>query len=64
MKNKDIEFIEIEFKQPLEEDVEIITGERKIYTDKGDPEIDSLYRQYKKGKLVLQPPRNIMSTVY
>lgn len=55
MKNKDIEFIEIEFEQPLEEDVEIITGERKIYTDKGDPEIDSLYRKYKKGKLVLQP---------
>ena len=46
---------EIEFEQPLEEEVESIPGERKIYTDKGDPEVDSLYGKYKKGKLILQP---------
>jgi|LQYC01.1.fsa_nt_gi Protein of unknown function DUF262. len=46
---------EIEFEQPLEEEVESILSERKIYTDKGDPEVDSLYGKYKKGKLILQP---------
>lgn len=46
---------EIEFEQPLEEEVDSVTEERKIYTDKGDPEVESLYGKYKKGKLVLQP---------
>jgi len=49
------ELNEIEFEQPLEEEIEAIPEERKIYTDKGDPEIESLYGKYKKGKLVLQP---------
>ncbi|MCK4395469.1 DUF262 domain-containing protein [candidate division WOR-3 bacterium] len=49
---------EIEFEFPLEEEIEEVALEpdkRRIYTDKGDPEIDSLYKRYKKGKLVLQP---------
>lgn len=45
---------EIEFEQPLEEEIDSVAEERKIYTDKGDPEIDSLYNKFKKGKLVLQ----------
>lgn len=28
---------------------------RKIFTDKGDPEVESLYRQWKKGRLDIQP---------
>lgn len=49
------ELNEIEFEQPLEEEIEAIPEERKIYTDKEDPEIESLYGKYKRGKLVLQP---------
>lgn len=32
-----------------------LSGNRKIYTDQGDPEIDSLYRRFKKGRLNVQP---------
>lgn len=49
---------EIEFEQPLEEEigqVETTPERRQIYTDKGDPEIDSLYGKFKRGKLILQP---------
>ena len=49
---------ELEFEQPFSEepeDSEVITSDRKVYTDKGDPEVDSLYGKYKRGKLVLQP---------
>lgn len=49
---------EIAFEQPLEEEgerVEVEPSKRKIYTDKGDPEIDSLYGKWKRGKLILQP---------
>ncbi len=41
--------------QKDEEDNTLIASNRKIFTDKGDPEVDSLYRKWKKGKLVLQP---------
>ena len=27
---------------------------RSVYTDQGDPEIDSLYRKWKKGILIIQ----------
>src|SRR3990172_3109289 len=37
-----------------EEIIESIT-QRKIFSDKGDPEIDSLYKKFKKGKLDIQP---------
>src|SRR5206468_8130876 len=49
---------EIEFEQPLEEDVEQITvapSKRKLYTEQGDPEIESLLGKYKRGKLLIQP---------
>lgn len=52
------ELDELEFEQPLSEepeDLEVVTSDRKVYTDKGDPEVDSLYGKYKRGKLVLQP---------
>jgi uncharacterized protein with ParB-like and HNH nuclease domain len=46
---------EIEFDEQLEEETEAVVDERKIYTDIGDPEVDSLYGKYKRGKLILQP---------
>jgi len=55
MDEKTPESNEIELEQPLEEEIEVIPEERKIYTDKGDPGIESLYGKYKRGKLVLQP---------
>ena len=33
----------------------VVTAERKVFADPGDPEIDSLYNKSKRGKLVLQP---------
>lgn len=32
-----------------------LSGNRKIYTDQGDPEVDSLHRKFKKGRLNVQP---------
>lgn len=52
------ELNELEFEQPLEEEIEHIdipTTNRKVYTDQGDPEIESLYGKYKRGKLDIQP---------
>ena len=52
------ELNELEFEQPLEEDTEleeIPSTTRRVYTDQGDPEIESLYGKYKRGKLVIQP---------
>lgn len=49
---------EIEFETPLEEEVESIalpSEKRKIYTELGDPEIESLHGKYKRGKLIVQP---------
>lgn len=49
---------ELEFEQPLEEEIERIEvppSKRRVYTGQGDPEIDSLHGKYKRGKLVLQP---------
>ena len=40
----------------LEEDLPEATPlGRRIYTDKGDPEVESLYGKYKRGKLDIQP---------
>jgi hypothetical protein len=52
------ELNELEFEQPLEEEIESIevsSTKRKVYTEQGDPEIDSLYRKYKDGDLIIQP---------
>jgi len=49
---------EIVFDLPLEEEVdqiETLSKKRNVYTEQGDPEIESLYGKYKKGKLVVQP---------
>ena len=49
---------ELEFEVPLEEDadsVEVEADKRKIYTELGDPEIESLHGKYKRGRLVIQP---------
>lgn len=56
MNEKELE--EIEFEQPLEDEVqsmELPPAGRKIYTDKGDPEVESLYGKWKRGKLDIQP---------
>lgn len=46
----------IEF-EDIEDDTElnITPGMRKIFTKASDPEINSLYQKWKKGKLILQP---------
>lgn len=52
------ELKELEFEQPLEEEIEHIevpSPKRRVYTDKGDPEIESLYRKKLRGKLDIQP---------
>src|SRR5262245_29661163 len=49
---------EIEFETPLEDEVEetsVSGGRNKIFTDQGDPEIESLYNRWKRGKLIIQP---------
>ena len=48
---------DLEFDQPLEE-VEVIdvpSANRSVYTEQGDPEVESLYGKYKRGKLIVQP---------
>jgi uncharacterized protein with ParB-like and HNH nuclease domain len=47
----------LEFDQPLEdenEQIKVPESQRTIYTDKGDPEIESLYGKSQRGKLILQ----------
>jgi hypothetical protein len=47
---------EIEFDAPLEDDVDdISTKSRTVYTDGADPQIDSLYGKFKRGRLIVQP---------
>jgi len=49
---------ELEFENPLEEEVdsiEVPSDKRKIYTELGDPEIESLHGKFKRGKLIIQP---------
>lgn len=36
-------------------ELEVPETKRFVYTDQGDPEIDSLYRKWKKGILIIQP---------
>lgn len=37
------------------EEQDDLSGKRKIYTEQGDPEINSLHRRFVKGKLNIQP---------
>ena len=49
---------EISIDQPKEADseaLEVPEQKRKVYTEQGDPEIDSLYRKWKDGDLDIQP---------
>ncbi len=49
---------DLEFETTPEDEVELIdvpSEKRTVYTDSADPEIDSLYQKYKRGKLVVQP---------
>lgn len=56
MNTEKIELNELEFEQPLEEEIEEVPSiRRKVFADQGDPEIDSLYRKYKDGDLIIQP---------
>ncbi|NEW85402.1 MAG: DUF4268 domain-containing protein [Mariniphaga sp.] len=32
-----------------------LSGDRKIYTEQGDPEVESLHKRYKRGRLNIQP---------
>ena len=44
--------VDEEFKLDNEKDrdePDDLSGNRKIYTDQGDPEVDSLHRRFKKG---------------
>ena len=57
MENIKSELPEIEFEEQLEDDEEpqIEDSARKIYTDQSDPEVDSLYNKFKRGRLDVQP---------
>ena len=58
MKEENKENGEILFEQPLEEEVESIEvpiNQRSVYAEQGDPEVESLYNKYKRGKLIIQP---------
>jgi hypothetical protein len=49
---------ELEFETPLEEEVtalELQVGNRAVYTEPADAEIEPLYNRYKRGKLIVQP---------
>lgn len=48
----------LELEATAEDDLETIdvpTDKRAVYTDSSDPEIESLYKKAKRGKLVVQP---------
>src|ERR1700743_395749 len=49
---------ELAFENPLAEEIESIevpSDKRKIYTNLGDPEIESLHAKHKRKKLIVQP---------
>ncbi|MBA7567044.1 hypothetical protein ES708_08744 [subsurface metagenome] len=49
---------ELEFEQEIEEEKdfeEIPLSKRKVFTKQGDPEVESLYGKYQRGKLIIQP---------
>lgn len=49
---------ELEFEEPSgdeDEVIEVPPSMRRVYSDQGDPEIESLYGKHKKGKLITQP---------
>jgi len=49
---------ELELDIPVEEEdeeIEVPTDRRKIYTELGDPEVESLHGKFKREKLIVQP---------
>jgi Protein of unknown function DUF262/HNH endonuclease len=52
---KEIEETETVFQDSPDEEIVLSPQEREIYTKISDPEIISLYNEYKSGNLVLQP---------
>lgn len=49
---------EMAFESPLEEEidsVEVPLDRRKIYTELGDPEVESLHNKFQRGRLIVQP---------
>ena len=48
---------QMEFDTPLEdeEEIEVPREQRNVYTQPGDPEIESLHGRYKRGRLDIQP---------
>ena len=58
------EEIELEFEQPLEDEdelFEIPASKRKLFTEQGGHEIESLYGKFKRGRLIVQPDLDISS---
>jgi hypothetical protein len=45
----------IEENEEQQEALDIPERNRNIITEQGDPEIDSLYKKWKRGKLDIQP---------
>ena len=47
----------IPFDEPLETDerLDLQPNRRSILTEQGDPEVESLYQKYKRGRLIIQP---------
>lgn len=54
MKDKDI-LEKLELEEEREDSEEETSLEGNVITKQSDPEIDSLYKKYKKGKLILRP---------
>ncbi|NCX96454.1 MAG: DUF262 domain-containing protein [Chitinophagia bacterium] len=52
--NNQIDEITLEYDDELDES-EDLSEKRKIYTEKGDPEVDSLHKKYVRGRLNVQP---------
>jgi curved DNA-binding protein CbpA len=51
---KDIAFEELNLDNEKDEDYDL-SSKRTIFTEQGDPEVDSLHRRYLKGRLNVQP---------
>jgi predicted transport protein len=51
---KDADFEELNLENEKEEDFDL-SNKRTIFTEQGDPEVDSLYRRHLKGRLNVQP---------
>jgi hypothetical protein len=46
---------DIEFEQDLEDDIDEFDGKPQIFTDKSDPEVESLVNRINRGSIILQP---------